>query len=157
LKIVVVSDTHGNYPAAVRAVSLAAPDLVVHLGDLHEDALLLETAIGIPVISVPGNCDSDAAAPRRIVREIGKTVFFICHGDRFHVKSGLRRLEEAAAAAGASVVLFGHTHRPLVEMRNGTLFVNPGTLEESARERTYAIVAVTGSGVFAEIETLSRD
>jgi uncharacterized protein len=154
VKVTVVSDTHGNYPAAVRAVSATRPDVVIHLGDFCDDALMIESAVGIRVVSVPGNCDPDAVAPRKLTLEIGGVVFLICHGDRFYVKSGLRRLEEAAAAARASIVLFGHTHRPLCERRNGILFVNPGTLAESANELTFAVIDVGETGFSATVEAL---
>ena len=51
----------------------------------------------------------------------------------YGVKYDLDTLADAAAARGAEVALFGHTHKPLVDMRGKTLFLNPGSIGDWAR------------------------
>lgn len=151
MKLVAVSDTHGNYPAAVRAVTAESPDVIVHLGDLWDDAVILEAATGIRVVRVAGNCDQVPGAPRKLVEELGGIRFLLSHGDRYSVKAGLGRLREEASSTGVSAVLFGHTHHPLSETISGILYANPGTLAESATIRTYAAITISGRNVVAEI------
>ena len=58
---------------------------------------------------------------------IGGVSIFVTHGHRYGVKSGLDTLASAAAAKGAQVACFGHTHKPFCEYRDGVLLINPGT------------------------------
>lgn len=143
MKIVVLSDTHGNYPDALRAVEMIeTPDVIIHLGDFCDDALPLQVALSRTVIRVSGNCDFGARIPRELLIRFGNIPFLLCHGDAHGVKGGLKRLEDHANRIGAKVVLFGHTHAPLVRNHDGMLFVNPGTIQKSNQSLTFALVTV---------------
>ena len=155
MKIVVISDTHGNYPAALRAVEMITEvDVVIHLGDFCDDALPLQAAFLRSVIRVPGNCDFGSRLPRELSIRFGDVPFMLCHGDAYGVKGGLSRLAEHATRIGAAVVLFGHTHAPLVRYHDGMLFVNPGALQKGNPSPTFALVTLEDQTASARIISL---
>jgi putative phosphoesterase len=155
VKIVVISDTHGNYPAALRAVELIeGVHAIIHLGDCCDDALPLQTALSRTVIRVPGNCDVGSPLPRELLIRLGAIPFLLCHGDAYGVKGGLSRLAEHATWIGAEVVLFGHTHMPLVHNHGRMLFVNPGALQKGNPSPTFALVTLNHGTATARIISL---
>ena len=151
MKIMIVSDTHGNYLAPLALLDSAGADLLIHLGDEIADATLVEPLLEIPLLKVPGNCDHGTSGPRDLVETIAGKRFFITHGDGYRVKNGLESLIRKATEARAAVVLFGHTHTPCVQKRDGMLLVNPGTLMAGSDAKSYAILTLKGSSVTAEI------
>ena len=128
MKILVVSDSHGQISDMERAVELEDPRIVIHLGDRVEDAEDLERRCPNPVfISLPGNCDYFCPdRPDRLLRKLGGISIFMTHGHRYGVKSDLLRLTLAAREAGAEIALFGHTHCALCEKQDGLWLMNPG-------------------------------
>jgi uncharacterized protein len=151
MRLLVVSDSHGNYPHLLKAHELAGPvDHIIYLGDGAEDARLMEQVLEVPVLRVAGNCDMDPNLPLELTLEFGPCRVFLTHGNRQLVKSGLRALVDRGIEVGASVVLYGHTHRPAVQVESGMLFVNPGALKHGFPQ-SYAILTLSGSGPRAEI------
>ncbi|HIJ95229.1 MAG TPA: metallophosphoesterase [Desulfuromonadales bacterium] len=152
MKVLVISDTHGNFPSALTACDLAEPfDALIHLGDGCGDADLLRSALDIPVIAVSGNCDVGINAPRELLWECEGKKFLLVHGDIYRVKSGLALLEQRARELGADAVLYGHTHVAMQEERSGLLILNPGTLIKSGRFQSYAILTVDTDSISARI------
>jgi uncharacterized protein len=151
MKILVISDTHGNVNRAFSAHTLCEPvDALIHLGDGSSDADMLRETLDIPVINVAGNCDPDSKAPRERVWECEGKRILLTHGDAYQVKSGLARLQQRAEAIGVDVVLFGHTHQVLYENNSGLLLMNPGALTSYNRIRSYAVLDVTPNGVTSQ-------
>lgn len=152
MKILVISDTHGNYPLAIRACDMAEPiDAVVHLGDGSADADLLTRIMDIPIIRVAGNCDQGSDAPRELVWEVQGKRLLLTHGDRYGVKNGLSRLEQSGITNRVEAVLFGHTHQAVVTTLSGMLFVNPGTLMGSSSLTTFSILEITSDSISASL------
>ncbi len=152
MKILVISDTHGDVGRAFVACTRSEPvDAVIHLGDGSADADQLRNALDVPVISVAGNCDPDSKAPRELMWECEGKRILLTHGDAHQVKSGLAKLLRRAEEVGADVVLFGHTHQGVLENREGLLLVNPGTLSNAAYHRSYAVVTITTEGVASRL------
>lgn len=152
MKIMVVSDTHGNYLAPLTLLDGAGADMLIHLGDELADARLVEPLLEIPLLKVPGNCDHGATStPRELVETIAGRRILITHGDTYRVKNGLEHLIRKAAEIRAAVVLFGHTHTPCVQKENGILLVNPGTLMAGSDTKSYALLTLTVTSVSAEI------
>ena len=148
MKVLVISDTHGNSNRAFIAHTRSEPvDAVIHLGDGCADADLLRETLDIPVINVAGNCDPGSNAPRERVWECEGKRILLTHGDAYQVKSGLARLHQRTMEIGADAVLFGHTHQSLCENISGLLLVNPGTLANSSNHRSYAVLTITPDGI----------
>jgi len=150
MKILVVSDTHGNYLAPLECMNYAEIDMIIHLGDDISDAKELEQLLEIPIIKVPGNCDPAALEPRQISLKLGGRIFYITHGDICRVKAGLELLVQKAQQKKADVVLFGHTHYPMVSKVDGILLVNPGTLMAASKTQSCAIITIKNGNVTAE-------
>lgn len=158
MKLLIISDTHGNYPLALRAGEIAGTvDGIVHLGDGTDDADILAAVSGTPVVKVSGNCDSATAAPRECRGVYAGKRLFCTHGDEYNVKAGLGRLRQKALSENAHVVLYGHTHRAAIEKIDGVLFVNPGTLHKAAPAATFATLHIATDEVCAEIFTIDGE
>jgi putative phosphoesterase len=152
MRILVFSDTHGNYVTQMASLAEAEPvDLIVHLGDETNDAEFLGKMTAIPVIRVQGNCDHALKVPREICKSIAGHRIFITHGDRYRVKNGLTLLIDKAVSERAGLVLFGHTHSALILKERGILLVNPGALMSQGSIQSYAVVTLTGNEITAEI------
>ena len=114
----VVADTHGLVrPELLEA--LAGCDAILHAGDVGGGHVLRELEALAPLSAVRGNNDPPAEElpPTRTV-ELG--------GRRFHVLHAIQKLVEADAQR-ADVVVYGHSHRPALEEREGVLYLNPGS------------------------------
>ena len=112
-KLLVLSDSHGGR-AAIERVLLkenANIDALVFLGDGLRD---LEQALTpyprLRAYSVAGNCDYGALEPMDGLAAFDQTIVFYTHGHMYGVKYDLDTLTDAAAARGAEVAMFGHTH-----------------------------------------------
>jgi hypothetical protein len=117
----VISDTHGLLrPEAVKA--LKGVELIIHAGDVGDPKVLANLARLAPVHAVRGNTDrGDWAAdlPHTRVVEVGSVHLYVLHE--------LFTLDLDPAAAGLAAVIFGHSHRPHLERKNGVLYLNPGS------------------------------
>lgn len=117
-----VSDTHGLLrPEAVAA--LAGVDLIVHAGDVGKREVLDGLRLVAPVVAIRGNVDVEAwadALPATETREVA--------GVRLHVLHDLSELDIDPANEGVSIVVYGHSHKPAIERRDGVLYVNPGSI-----------------------------
>ena len=117
----VISDTHGLLrPEAMKA--LEGVELIIHAGDVGNPKVLANLARIAPVHAVRGNTDrGDWAAdlPHTRVVEVGGVHLYVLHE--------LFCLDLDPAAAGIAAVIFGHSHSPHLERKNGVLFLNPGS------------------------------
>ena len=152
MRILVMSDSHGNAPLALQACDMAGNfDTLIHLGDDGDDAGILAHALEVRVIHVAGNCDIGSASPRELLVECEGKKLLLMHGDAYGVKSGLGMLERRAREAGVEAVLFGHTHRATITTLAGILAVNPGTLIRTAQQKSFAILEITPAGISAQL------
>jgi len=117
----VISDTHGLLrPEAVEA--LRGSDRILHAGDVGALEILEALAKIAPVTAVRGNVDTASwprALPETEVVEAGGVSIYILH-DR-------GRLDLKPEAAGFRVLVYGHSHQPKMEEKNGVLYFNPGS------------------------------
>jgi len=117
----VISDTHGLLrPEAVA--SLRGSDLIVHAGDVGVPEVLEQLRAIAPTKAVRGNVDTAAwaqALPMTEVVEVGGLHLYMLHQ--------LAHLDLDPKAAGFAAVIFGHTHRPGADTRDGVLYLNPGS------------------------------
>ena len=142
MNILVLSDSHGNLSDMEEAVERERPQLILHLGDCWRDAeRLAERYPNIPMEHVPGNCDCRPEEPAEKLLFLGDCRVLICHGHTYGVKQSLLSAGFAAEEQNLDLFLFGHTHRPLVDMRGKTLFLNPGSIGDYHRP-FYGIVTI---------------
>jgi putative phosphoesterase len=152
MKLAILSDTHGNYPLAVKALgSLEQLDYVIHLGDTTEDAEMIELALGRELIKLSGNCDLSKKYPELIITTIAGKKLLFSHGDHFMVKSGLNLIQQRAKQEKADVVLYGHTHRPAILNIDGIMFINPGSMNKNASNWSFALLTIDNNNITAEI------
>jgi uncharacterized protein len=116
-----ICDTHGLLrPEAIRA--LAGVRHIIHAGDIGRPEVLEELRQTAPVHAVRGNNDTGAWAA-----EIPLRLALQLEGVHIHVLHDLKEIDIDPRAAGFSVVVCGHSHKPVVTERDGVQFVNPGS------------------------------
>ena len=143
MKVLVLSDSHGAVDNMARSVELTQPRHILHLGDCLRDARALHDRFPeIPMDTVPGNCDWGAVDAPEVLTEYGGVRILMMHGHTRHVKAGAMSAVYAAREMGAQILLYGHTHQPLVDF-DGTLWVmNPGSVGRGS-PCTYGIITIT--------------
>ncbi len=147
----VISDTHGLVREdALR--NLSGVDLIIHAGDVGNPAVLQALGAVAPVHAVRGNVDVGPWAgtlPATSTVEIGNVRIFVLHR--------IADLDFDPAAKGFAAVVFGHSHKASQELRNGVLYLNPG----SAGPRRFRLplslarMRVYGKSVHADIISLN--
>jgi putative phosphoesterase len=157
-----ISDTH--LPKGRRALPeecvarIAEADLVLHAGDVMTlDALREIEAIGPPVTAVHGNVDSEdlrRLLPAERVVDVEGARIAMVH-DAGPARGRLERLR--LRFPDADTVVFGHSHMPLHEERDGFQIFNPGSPTERRRapRRTMGMARVDEGRV--ELELIALD
>lgn len=143
MKILVISDTHGNLDN-IRLVLNKHKDIdnIFHLGDGKADIDLIKDEYkNKTFFRVCGNCDSATTMPVTLTKTFFGKKFLLTHGHEFYVKDNLDLLVQEAVKIGADVALFGHTHKPIKQTINGVIIFNPGSLEKA--KGSYGIINVT--------------
>ena len=131
MKILLLSDSHGNLRGVMSAVSKYGrnADLVVHCGDAvrGEADWLVENVPVAQVICVNGNCDfMHRFNDIETIELCGKKIM-ITHGHLFGVKYGREHLARKCQEDGVDLVFYGHTHIQADETINGVRMINPGS------------------------------
>ena len=129
MRVLIVSDTHGKHKGIEQAIAMERPlDLLIHLGDgLGYEGYFAELA-GCPVEIVAGNSDFFSPLPREKVLNLCGRNIFLTHGHMYYVDYDIDRLVQAAHAQGCTMAMYGHTHRPLIEIGRKMTVLNPGSL-----------------------------
>ena len=116
-----ISDTHGLLRPQVLA-ALAGCDPIIHAGDVGSSDVLARLGALAPLHAVRGNVDHGAwSASLPVTQRIE------IDGFRIYVLHILAELDPQAAD-NVDAVIYGHSHRPKIETKNGTLFFNPGKI-----------------------------
>ncbi len=150
-KVVIFSDTHGCTDPCIAIIEKERPYAVIHAGDCARDAEDLEYIYpDLPIYYVRGNNDFFSRAPDKITVGIDGARIFIAHGHEQRVKyePAFSTLRAAASSADPSLIVFGHTHRPLVSYDYGTILLNPGSVRFT---RTYAEAKIENGRVDVKI------
>ncbi len=134
MKITVLADTHlgeakGALPQALLE-SARSSDMVIHAGDLVHTSVLAELKKACPAVkAVWGNMDPYEVRrelPEKEIIAIGKHKIGVMHG--WGRPDGLFEvLKSAFNGTGVDVIVFGHSHRPTSEEKEGVLYFNPGS------------------------------
>jgi putative phosphoesterase len=151
-RIGVISDTHGLVrPEALE--HLRGCDSIIHAGDVT-DAVVLEAMRAIaPLTVVRGNNDRGPWASQLPTSELVRV-----EDVHIYVIHDLHEIDIDPVAAGVSVVISGHSHKPSIDRRDGVLYLNPG----SAGPRRFTLpiamaeLVVAGAHVDARVIRLDR-
>lgn len=132
-KIGVISDTHGLLRDEAAEL-LADSDIILHAGDIGNQAVIVRLQEIAPVVAIRGNVDKDswaASVPEQEAVEIGGKFFYLIHNVN----------EMNLDPAGQfDVVVSGHSHKPGMTSKNGVLYFNPG----SAGPRRFSLPIALG-------------
>lgn len=127
MRLGIISDTHGHLPNAVFDV-FSQVDHILHGGDIGDPDLLIELEALAPVTAVYGNTDGfdiRQRCPQVAKLELDGMYVTVTHGDQFGTPDP-QVLH--ASFPEAEIIVFGHTHRPLLELVDKTVTVmNPGS------------------------------
>src|SRR4029434_8871304 len=120
-RVGLISDTHGLLRPEALAF-LRGSDFIVHAGDIGDAEVIQALRALAPATVVRGNNDkgawADAIAETEVL-QVGEVFIYVLHN--------LAELDLDPVAGGFQVVVSGHSHHPLIEQRDGVLYVNPGS------------------------------
>lgn len=149
MKILVVSDTHRKNDNYLNVVQKEAKlDMVIHLGDAEGSEYTIQSAVDCPVEIIAGNNDFFSNLPTEKTLQVGKFRVMIAHGHQYYINMGNEMIKEEALAQGADIVMYGHTHKPVIDMTKGIIAVNPGSLSyprQENRRPSYIIMEIDGN------------
>lgn len=150
MRIGVLSDTHGLLrPEAFHA--LHGVEHILHAGDVGDPTILDRLREIAPVTAIRGNIDRTGPCsllPATEAVDLGGHLIYMLHA--------LPDLDLNPAAAGMSAVVYGHSHKPSVDTRQGVLYLNPGSAgpRRFSLPVTVALLNVEATGLRAELVTL---
>jgi putative phosphoesterase len=146
-----ISDTHGLIRPGVHD-ALATVELILHAGDVGGSAVLDELRLIAPVKAVFGNTDppGEPGLVDDVVIEVAGLRVHLSHGHEV----GSPTPAKLAARYDADVVVYGHTHRPLVTRYDGRLFVNPGAAGPKRFNLSPSVGVLTVANGKAEVEII---
>ncbi len=152
MRIGVISDTHiprsaERLPEKIRE-DFANCDLILHAGDLIEQSVLDTLNTLAPTKAVCGNMDEPALQrilPKKEIITVGRFKIGLTHG--YGAPLGLIDRVQKEFTEFMDVIVFGHSHNPCNEKRNGTLLFNPGSPTDKifAKYRSYGILRINSS------------
>ena len=145
----VISDTHGLLrPEAIKA--LQGSEMIIHAGDVGKPEILTELKKIAPTFAVRGNVDGGAWVknlPLTEAVEVGEHHFYVIH---------IIEKLDLDPIGRFSVVIYGHSHRQLIETINGVIYLNPGSAGPCRFDlpASVARVKVDGQKIIPEIVPL---
>lgn len=129
MKVLIVSDTHRHNDNYFRVLDrIGAVDLVIHCGDAEGSEYAICEGAGCETLIVMGNNDFFSKLPREIETQIGNYKVWITHGHNYYVSTSAEFIKQEAVNRGFDIVIYGHTHRPLIEIEDDIVALNPGSL-----------------------------
>lgn len=148
-RIGVIADTHipgkgkALPEAALRLFDEAAVELILHAGDISSLAVINQLEAYAPVEAVQGNAELPEvvrALPLKRELMVGGCAIGLIHdlGQRTYYARNARR-----EFPSARVVIFGHSHTPLIEEHEGLLLLNPGSATDRRRQPRCSVALLT--------------
>ena len=126
-RIMIVSDSHRRHGNLAEAIYNEQPfDLLIHLGDIEGEEDIIQELAGGETTMVP-----------------------LTHGHYYYVSLDLQTLREECIARGIDIVMFGHTHRPLIQIEDELTFINPGSISyprQADKRCTYIMLEIDDNG-----------
>jgi putative phosphoesterase len=151
VRILIISDTHRrneNYLKIVEDIGDEL-DMVIHLGDVEGSEYVIQEAVDCPVEIVAGNNDFFSDLPSEKSLQIGRYRVLITHGHRYYIGMGNEMIKKEAIAGGYDIVMYGHTHKPVIDISKNIIAINPGSLSyprQENRKPSYIIMEIDDDG-----------
>jgi uncharacterized protein len=150
MKVLIVSDTHGRNNYLIDTIKRVGPiDLLIHLGDFENGEDYIKSMLDCPIEIVSGNNDFFNRLPKDKLIHIGKYKVLLTHGHRYGVNYSTSAVIETAKRNKADIVMFGHTHVPMIDLSGSIWAINPGSLalpRQSGRIPTFIIMDLDSYG-----------
>ncbi len=150
MKVLIVSDTHRHNDNLLIALEKAGKiDMLIHCGDAEGTEEQIRELINCPMCIVAGNNDFFTRLQTEAFFELEGHKIMVTHGHYHHVSVGVEHLVRDAITRGADIVIYGHTHRPMMEIKNGVVVLNPGSISyprQDGRIPTYMIMEIDKFG-----------
>lgn len=146
MRILVVSDTHGDLRTLMKAVNAQpSAEIIIHCGDGDEQVQYLKDTIKDKmIVGVRGNCDWCSSLPSKEILSVCGKKIFITHGHLYNAKVGLYTIMCAAREEKADILLFGHTHNAMTCYEDNLYVMNPGSC--SGYMASYGYIDITDKG-----------
>jgi len=146
MRILIVSDTHRHNENFLKVLDREAPvDMLVHCGDVEGSEYLISQSADCPTHIVMGNNDFFSDLPREEEFVVAGYKVWVTHGHNYYVTLGNETLKEIALQRGADIVMYGHTHKPVIEQGADITLINPGSLtypRQNGRKPSYIIMEI---------------
>ena len=133
MKILIVSDTHRKDDNLERVIKEQVPlDMLIRLLEM-----------------VMGNNDFFSCLDKEIELTVGPHKILLTHGHYYNVSLSVENLYEEAVERGCDIAMYGHTHRPYLDIRKKVTILNPGSLSyprQEGRKPSYMIMTMDADG-----------
>lgn len=150
MKVLIVSDTHGRHENLAWALKREKPlDLMIHLGDAEGCEDIIREMAGCPLKIVAGNCDFLSGLRQEEEIQIGTYTALITHGHYYNVNAGVEDIKKEARGRRCDIVMFGHTHRPMIDCAKDVIALNPGSISyprQEGKHPSYAVMNLDEKG-----------
>lgn len=144
MKVLIVSDTHRNEDNLIEVLEIEKnPDLLIHCGDVEGSEDEIEHYAGCKTVFVAGNNDFFSRLPREMEFQVEGMNVWVTHGHNYYVNTNPDYIRKEARIRNIDIVMYGHTHRPVIEKRENLIVINPGSLtypRQEGRRPTYAVM-----------------
>lgn len=129
MKILIISDTHGKHDNFYRVLEQEDNiDMLIHCGDFEGGEFEITSAVDCPCHMVAGNNDFFTDVVREKEFKIGPYNVFLTHGHSYYVYMNKDFIRREGKGRSMDIVMFGHTHIPVVDKTGGITLLNPGSL-----------------------------
>ena len=150
MKVLIVSDTHRRNDNFFRVLEKVGPiDLLIHCGDTEGSEYAISEGAGCDAEIVLGNNDFFSNLPREREFTIGKYKVWVVHGHNYYVSMGNEILKQEANCKGVDIVMYGHTHKPVIDIDYPVTAINPGSLtypRQDNKRPSYIIMEIDRFG-----------
>ena len=148
-----VSDTHGLVRSGLFEV-LAGVSQILHAGDVGGRSILDTLRAIAPVQAVCGNVDPiDGRLPEELSLEAGGLSIHVSHGHELGSPTPAKLL----SSYSADILIYGHTHKALVERKGNRLVINPGAAGPRRFDLHPSVARLTIAGGRAEVEIVTLE
>lgn len=150
MRILVLSDSHGrNDDVAGVIEQVGKLDMLIHCGDVERGDAYIRSLVDCPVHMVAGNNDYNLTLPQQDIFMVGDYKVLVVHGHTFYVHGGPMYLKEYASEQGVDIAMYGHTHKPYIEIDEDITVLNPGSISyprQEGRKPTFLLMEIDDLG-----------